>query len=178
MIITFNLVPHPTCISRFLNRFVSPPPTFPISSSFRCITSTLHPIPTYFPGMERRPLGHIPPPPSAILCRLLCTPRRVTVSAVVSCIVRLPQCRSQPAPRSLSDPGGSPTAGPSAYLCIASLPVCCSDPRNLLGLDFSGCHFRARRRVLGASTPCKLLVLPPAPLLHVHFGAVRLPSPL
>ena len=138
MIITFNLVPHPTCISQFLNRFVSPPPTFPISSSFHCITSTLHLSPTYFPSMERRPPGHTPPPPPAILRRSICAPHRVPVSAVVSHIVRPRCCRPQPAPRSLSDPGGSPTAVPPTSLCTASLPVCCSDPLNLLGLDFSG----------------------------------------
>ena len=123
MINTGILSPHPTCLSRFLNRFISSPPTSPTSSGCHRCTSHLHPPPTYFTGTELRLPGCRPPPPPIILRRLLCAPRRVPASTVVSRIDRPPRCHSRTAPRSLSAPGGLPAAGPSASLCPAS-PLC------------------------------------------------------
>ena len=87
MINTFILAPRPTCLSRFLDYFVShflPPP---ISSVRHLRTSHLHPLPTSFPGRERRPTGRRPHPPPASLRRSLCTPRRMPESSIVSRIV-------------------------------------------------------------------------------------------
>ena len=155
MITTFNLVPRPTCLSRFLGCFVPPPPTKTISSGRCCITSNLHPLPNSFPGTERRPPRRRPQPPPVSLHHSLCAPRRVPASAIVSHIIHPPCFHPRNEPSSLSSHGGYTAAGPSASLCPASLPLCCYDSRHLLGLGFSGCPFRARARGPGASTPWK-----------------------
>ena len=124
----------------------------------------------------RLPPGRRPNPPPASLLRSLCTPRRLPTFVAISCVRSPPLCRSWPTPRSLSDPGGLPIAGPSAPLCPASLPVCYASSHSLLGIGSSGCPFCARTRGQGASTPWQLLV--PVPLIFVHSGAVRLPSSL
>ena len=126
---TFILAPLPTCLSHFLNHFVSPPPTAPISSGHCCSTSHLHLLPTSFPGTEHRPPGRCPHPIPARFRRLLYTSRLLPAFAVVSCIICLPRCRPWPASRSLSSPGGSP--GRSLHIpyvlspppCAATLPV-------------------------------------------------------
>ena len=103
------------------------------------------------PNPRQPPLLALSPAPRACVCRQ--TPRRLPP----------PCCRPQTAPMSLSSPGGSPAAGTSESLCPASIHVCCSDSRHLLGLGFSGCPCHARTKELGVSTPWQSLVPPPCP---------------
>ena len=87
MINTFILAPRPTCLSRFLDYFVSPLLPPPISIVRHLRTSHLHSLPTSFPGTERRSTGRRPHPPPASLRRSICALRRVPASAVKSCVV-------------------------------------------------------------------------------------------
>ena len=90
MIITFNLVPRPTFLSRFLDRFFYPyyPPL--ISSGCHHSTSTLYLLPTFFPGTERCPLERFPHPSPSSLRISLCTPCLMPESAVASRVVHPP----------------------------------------------------------------------------------------
>ena len=63
-----------------------------------------------------------------------------------------PRCLPRLAPRSLSSPGVSPAASPSAPLCPSYLHVWWYSSRHLLGLGSVGCPFCARTRGPGAST--------------------------
>ena len=63
-----------------------------------------------------------PAPPSQ-----LCTPLRVPASAAVSRVRLSPLFRPQPAPRSLSSPGGFICCGYLCLLCASTPPSLCSD---------------------------------------------------
>ena len=103
MINTFIIDPRPTCLSRFLDYFVSPLLPPPISSVRHLRTSHLHPLPTSFPGTERRPTGRCPHPPPASLRRSLCTQHPTPYACVCLRVPhRSPPCVwPQPTPRSL-----------------------------------------------------------------------------
>ena len=59
------------------------------------------------------------------------------------CLRSLPCCRPRTAPRSLSDPGGSPVAVPSVPLCLClSLPMCCAASWHVLVLGLSFHRFQ------------------------------------
>ena len=157
VITTVILALRPTCLSQFLDHFIPPLLPPPISSGRCRRTSKSHPLSPYFPGTELCPPGRLPHLPPASLCRLLCALFRVPAFSNVS------RVRLTPPPFPPLAPGGSPSMGTSAPLCPASLHVCCSAFRLLLGLGSSRCPFHARTRVPGASTPWKSLVLAPAP---------------
>ena len=64
LITTFTLAPRPTCLRQFLDHLISPLLPPPISSGCRRSTSQLHPLPTSFPGTDRRLPGRHPHPPT------------------------------------------------------------------------------------------------------------------
>ena len=68
----------------------------------------IHPLPTSYPGTNRRPPGRCPHPPPSSLCRSPFAPWRVPVSAAVPIWVHSLFLRPWPAPRSLSAPEGFP----------------------------------------------------------------------
>ena len=60
----FYAIPRPTCIRRFLDRFISSLLPPPLMSGHCCNTSKLHLLPTSFPDTERRLPGSCPHPPT------------------------------------------------------------------------------------------------------------------
>ena len=177
MINTFILAPHPTCLSRFLDRFVSPPPNAP--HQWRSSSPHLSFIPaphllswhgTLSTWTSPTPTPRQPPPLNLRPAPRACVYRRVPRRSP-------PRCCPRPAPRSLSAPGGSPAAGPSASLCPASLPMCCSTSLHLLGLGPLGVLFTQGRGARVPPLPGSRSSQPPPPRYMVTPAPSGSPAP-
>ena len=150
MITTFNLFPRTTCLSCFLDRFVSVPSTAPIISGHCRSTTSLQPLPTYFPGTERRPSRRRPHPPPDSLRRSLCAPRRMPASAIVSHVVcsTVSSLGLQPGP---CRPIGVQPLRVSRRLCVPPSTLCAAPiPVIIWALVSLGVFFV---RGLGARAP-------------------------
>ena len=118
---TFLFYPsHPTCINFFLGLFISLlyPTSTPSLAFVIAVPLFFTPSPPPLPAQKYVYLDVVPTRYPSASAAWLCAPRCVPESAAVSCVRSTPLCHPQPATRSLSDYGGSPSAGPSVSLSV------------------------------------------------------------
>ena len=128
VITTYSIPSRPTCLSHFSVFYHFPTPSYPLPPPPVALVFlaplylyTRSPPPLwvwYVFHLEFSHTCHLPASDAR-----LCIPRHVPASAAISRGHSTPLCRPWPAPRSLSDPGVSPSAGPSVSL-VSRLPPC------------------------------------------------------
>ena len=126
IITTYSSPNHPTCISHFLDRFISllpstsPPPVASGVISPISLCNARYPLPLPLWYVFHLDFYHPRHPLASAACA--CSPCRVSASAAVSFILSLPIFLPWTVPRSLSAPRGAHVASPSVSLVSPPLP--------------------------------------------------------